>query len=47
VLVGWGERAPEPDPAGVVSVLIAELGFLIKSGLPATTSVALNAAPRW
>jgi len=47
VLVGWGERAPEPDPVGIVSALIAGLGFLIKSGLPATTSVALSVAPRW
>ena len=34
---GWGERALEPDPAGVASALIVALGFLIKSGLPATT----------
>ena len=37
VEVGWGEHALEPDLAGVVSALIAGLGFLIKSGLPVTT----------
>ena len=47
VEVEWGEHAPEPDPVGVVSALIAELRFLIKSGCRAITSLVLNAAPRW
>jgi len=37
VEVGWVEHAPELDPAGVVSAPVAGLGFLIKSGFPATT----------
>ena len=47
VEVGWEEQAPELDPAGVVSAPVVVPGFLIKSGFPATTSVAPSAAPRW
>ena len=35
--VEWGERALEPDPAGIVSAPVAALDFLIKSVLPAIT----------
>ena len=47
VEVGWGERAPEPDPVGIVSALVVGQDFLIKPGLPATTLVAPSAASRW
>jgi len=47
VEVGWGEHAPEPDPAEIVSALVVGQDFLIKLGLPATTSVAPSVALRW
>ncbi len=37
VEVGWGEHAPEPAPAGVVSVPVVGQGFPIKLVLPAIT----------
>ena len=44
---GWEEQAPELAPVEIVSAPVAGLDFLIKSGLPATTSVAPSVAPRW
>ena len=47
VAVGGEELAPEPDLAGVVSAPVVGLDFLIKLGLPATTSVAPSVVLRW
>ena len=47
VEVGWEERALEPDLVGIVSAPVVGQDFLIRPGLPATTSVAPSAVPRW